>query len=317
MLSILFHELFSALYFILTTFWLGIFIVPFLVFLVKGFVKDSYEDSLQHFSENIGLKKYALIFQTLFLTIFLYGFLIIGTMFFKNLFSDNIQRDKLEELLNKAVEEKSLYIDGKLIEEPKEIIDDLLQVESRSTHRTKDGSISSETGEKNFHITVGTDAVNLYQDNAREQEYWVYFNHYYLGQIDTYYFMSEEKINRTQRESEIKNSVLQENRDKRKIAFALLFFSLLMAFFLHQVVFDSKKVSTKRKRIIWMLFILFLGTIYFLFIDKFLLNSPFIISAILLYQLVAVSFCEKCGKMNYRKIVRLQRESCLECGDRL
>jgi len=83
-------------------------------------------------------------------------------------------------------------MDGKWIKNPKKIIDDLLKVESRSSHRTKDGHVSSGTGAKKFRIFFGRHSIKLHQDNAKEQEYWVYFDNDYVGRIDTDYFSSQE-----------------------------------------------------------------------------------------------------------------------------
>ena len=88
MLSTIFYELFSALHSILTTLWLGIFIIPFLFFLVKNSLDDSEEES----HHNIVLRKYARMLKTVFLSIFLYAFLAIITMYLRDMFLGNIER---------------------------------------------------------------------------------------------------------------------------------------------------------------------------------------------------------------------------------
>ena len=223
----------------------------------------------------------------------------------------------MKELLQKANQDEIFYIDGKEFRKPHRIIDDLLTVESRSNHRTKHGSNSSGTGEKKSYITFGTHRIELHQDNDKEQEFWVYFDNHYIGRIDTYYFMSKEKARRIERESESKISMIEEKIDGRKIAFILLFISLIIAFVFYENIFNSNKVTRRTKRITWIFLIFFLGAIYFLFVNEVLLHSPFLISAILVYNLIVVSFCEKCGKMNYKNIFRLEEKNCSKCGDKL
>jgi len=196
MFSTLFYKIFSALAYVFTTFWLGIFIVPFLGFLVMKLVKNAEDDTLQKITEPIGLKKYVMAFQTLLFTIFLYLILTIGTIHLRDMFANNIQRNDFKELLKETSTNENFYIDGKRIKNPKKIIEDILKVESRLI---RNGSTAyGRGGKKRFHITFGKHNIDLRQDKIKEQEYWVYFDNDYIGRMDSYYFMSkeEEKIYR-------------------------------------------------------------------------------------------------------------------------
>jgi len=159
-------------------------------------MKNSEDDTLQKITEPIGLKNHVIVFQTLLFTIFLYGILTMESIELREMFAENIQRNNFKELLQKASKSENFYMDGKWIKKPKKIIDDLLKVESRSTHRTKDGHISSGTGAKKFHIFFGRHSIKLHQDNAKEQEYWVYFDNDYVGRMDTDYFTLKEERRR-------------------------------------------------------------------------------------------------------------------------
>jgi len=196
MFSIIFYKIFSVLAYIFTTFWLGIFIVPFLGFLAMRLVQNSEDDTLQKITEPIGLKNHVIVFQTLFVTVSLYVFLTIGSIALEEIFAENIKRNDFKELLQKVSKSENFYMDGKWIKNPKKIIDDLLKVESRSSHRTKDGHVSSGTGAKKFHIFFGRHSIKLHQDNANEQEYWVYFDNDYVGRMDTDYFTLKEERKR-------------------------------------------------------------------------------------------------------------------------
>jgi len=315
MFSIIFYKIFSVLAYVFTTFWLGIFIVPFLGVFVMKFIKHTKKDTLQKITEPIGLKKFVIAFQTLVFTLFLYAFLTIGTIELRDMFANNTHRNDFKELLQKVSKSENFYMDGKWIKKPKQIIDDLLKVEPRSSHRTKDGHLSSGTGAKKFHIFFGRHSIKLHQDNAKEQEYWVYFDNDYVGRMDTYYFMSKEEKRRIKKELEAKNNIREENIDNNKSAFILFFILILIALFLHENILKSKKIKSKTKLIVWRIFILISAAIYYLFINKVFFFNPFIIGTILLYSFITISFCKKCGKVNHKKIVTLEKQNCSKCGE--
>ena len=195
MLINLLYSIVSMIHFIFSTFWLGIFTLPFFVLLSFKIVSNSERDTLQKYASE-STKPYIVLMQTMFFTIFFYGFFFIGSALLKRSLFQLSKRYALVELLENALEQKeNVYLNGKQLEPSSSLLEDLLEVETRTQHRIKSGANSSPHG-KRIKIQIGTHTVSLRQDNGIEYEYWVYFDDYgKIGQIDTDCFIGAERYN--------------------------------------------------------------------------------------------------------------------------
>ena len=77
------YTIVSGIYFVFSTFWLGILVLPFLAILAFNLVSDSEKDTFQKYSPK-GVRPYVVLVQTLFVTIFFYGFIFGGVLTLKN-----------------------------------------------------------------------------------------------------------------------------------------------------------------------------------------------------------------------------------------